>query len=80
MFTNDGDTRFKGPSMLLSHDEYARERANRDLEFARAIRKRDLGLLNENEEDRRIARRILCDQLGLTEKEIAELERNKATA
>ena len=37
-------------------------------------------LLNENEEDRRIAHRILCDQLGLTEKEIAELERNKATA
>ena len=66
--------------MLTKHDDYARERANRDREFARAIRQRAIGLIDGNDEDRRIAQRILRDQLGLTESEIGELKRNKATA
>ena len=65
--------------MLTRHDDYARERAKRDPEFAQAIRKRATGLLGGNEEDRRIAQRILTQQLGLTPEEIRELERNKAT-
>jgi hypothetical protein len=66
--------------MLINHDDYARERASRDPEFAAAIRKRAIGLLDGSEEDRRIAFRILHQQLGLTEDQIRELERNKATA
>ena len=66
--------------MLIDHNDYARERATRDPEFASAIRERALGLLDGNDEDRQIAFRILRYQLGLTEEQIKELDRNKTTA
>ncbi|MCY4367698.1 MAG: hypothetical protein OXE17_15970 [Chloroflexi bacterium] len=66
--------------MLMNHDDYAKERALRDPEFASAVKKRAVGLLEGNEEDRRIAFRILQNQLGLTEAQIEELDNNKATA
>ena len=66
--------------MLLSHDEYAKERAAREPEFAEAIRKRAIELLDGNDEDRRIAYRILYEQLGLSKEQVAALDRNKATA
>ena len=50
--------------MLMDHNEYARERALRDPEFATAIRERAIKLLGGNEEDRRIAFRILQKQLA----------------
>ena len=66
--------------MLTDHNDYAKKRADRDPEFASALRERAIGLLEGNEEDRRIAFRILCQQLGLTESQAKELDRNKATA
>ncbi len=65
---------------LTTHDDYARLRANRDPEFARLLRQRAVELLDGDEEDRRIARRILQNQLGIAASEIEELEREKATA
>ena len=44
------------------------------------MRESAIKLLDGNDEDRRIAFRILRDQLGLTDDEIDELKRNKATA
>ena len=66
--------------MLIDHNEYARDRALRDPEFASAIRERAVELLHGNEEDRRIAHRILRQQLCLTDNQIEELLRNKAIA
>ena len=66
--------------MLMDHNEYARERALRDPDFASAIRERAIELLEGNEEDRRIAFRILQNQLGLTEDQAKQLDHNKATA
>ena len=66
--------------MLMDHNDYARERASRDPEFAFAIRERAIELLDGDEADRRIARRILLQQLCLTESQVEELVRNKATA
>ena len=65
---------------LTKHDNYARLRTKRDPEFARRIRQRAIELLDGDEEDRRIARRILQHQLGIAAGEIDELEREKATA
>ena len=65
---------------LTKHDDYARHRAKRDPEFARLLRQRAVELLDGDEEDRRIARRILQNQLGIAAGEIDELEREKATA
>ena len=65
---------------LTGPDKYAREHANRDPEFASALRERAIELLDGNKEDRRIALRILHEQLGLSEQQVAELDRNKATA
>ena len=64
---------------LTKHDDYVCLRAKRDPEFARRIRQRAIELLDGDEEDRRIARRILQNQLGITIGEIDELEREKAT-
>ena len=66
--------------LLTKHDDYARQRAERDPEFARLLRQRAVELLHGDEEDRRIARRILQNQLGIAAGEIGELEREKATA
>ena len=66
--------------MLTDHNEYARDRALRDPEFASAVRERAIELLDGNEEDRQIAFRVLYQQLGLTEQEVNELDRNKTTA
>jgi len=66
--------------MLTDHNEYARDRALRDPEFASAVRERAIELLDGNEEDRQIAFRVLYQQLGLTEQEVKELDRNKTTA
>lgn len=65
---------------LTKHDDYARLRAKRDPEFARLLCQRAVELLDGDEEDRRIARRILQNQLGIAASEIEELEREKATA
>ena len=65
---------------LTKHDDYARLRAQRDPEFAQLLRQRAIELLEGDEEDRRIARRILQNQLGIAGGEIEELEREKATA
>ena len=66
--------------MLMDHNDYARERALRDPEFASAIRGRAIELLDGNEEDRQIAFRVLYQQLGLTEQEVEELDSNKTAA
>ena len=66
--------------MLMDHNDYARERALRDPEFVAALRERAIELVDGNEEDRRIAHRILHQQLCLTEDEVEELVRNKAAA
>lgn len=66
--------------MLMDHNEYARDRALRDPEFATAIRERAIELLDGNEEDRNIAFRVLYQQLGLTKQEIEEIDRNKTAA
>ena len=60
-----------GANGLIHHDDYARDRALRDPEFASAIRERAIELLDGNEEDRRIALRILYKQLGQIEEDIA---------
>ena len=65
---------------LTKHDDYACLRAKRDPEFARLLRQRAIELLDSDEEDRRIARRILQNQLEIAASEIEELEREKATA
>ena len=49
---------------LTKHDDYARLRAKRDSEFARLLRQRAIELLDGDAEDRRIARRILQNQLA----------------
>ena len=50
--------------VLTKHDDYAHLRAKRDPEFARLLRQRAIELLDGDEEDRRIARRILQNQLS----------------
>ena len=65
---------------LTKHDDYARLRAKQDPEFAQRIRQRAIELLDGDEEDRRIARRILQNQLGIAADEVNELEQEKATA
>lgn len=64
---------------LTGHDEYARNRAARDPEFARLRYQTAIELLDGNDEDRRIALRVLRDQLGLTNAAIQELQRKEAT-
>lgn len=66
---------------LTKHDDYACLRAKRDPEFARRIHQRAIELLDGDEEDRRIARRILQNQLGIAVSEIdARDERNALPA
>ena len=65
---------------LIRHDDHARDRANRDPEFARLRRETAIELLVGNDEDRRVAMRILRHQLCLPEDEIRELQRNSAAA
>ncbi len=55
---------------LTKHDDYAYLRAKRDPKFARRIRQRAIELLDGDEEDCRIARRILQNQLGIAADEI----------
>ena len=62
---------------LTKRDDYARTRAKRDLEFARLICQRAIKLLDGDEEERRITRRILQNQLGIAADEIGELEGEK---
>ena len=66
---------------LTKHDDYACLRAKRDPEFARRIHQRAIELLDGDEEDRRIARRILQNQLGIAVSKInARDERNALPA
>ncbi len=65
---------------LTRHDNYVRNRAARDPEYARIRRETATELLGGNDEDRRIARRILRDQLGLADAEIRALQRKEAAA
>ena len=65
---------------LTKHDDYARLRAKRDPKFAQLLRQRAIELLDGDEEDRRITRRILQNQLEIAASEIDELEREKVTA
>ena len=62
---------------LINHDEYAKCRAIRDLEFAEAIRNRAIGLLDGSEEDKRIAYRIFLRQLSLTQDEVRDIEKSR---
>ncbi len=52
---------------LIRHDDAVRDRVARDPEYARLRRETAVELLDGNDEDRRIAMRILRGQLGLTE-------------
>lgn len=65
---------------LTRHDDATRARVQRDPEFARLWREAAIELLDGNDEDRRIALRILRDQLGLPNDAIRELRRKEATA
>ena len=65
---------------LTRFEDYVRDRIARDPEFARLRRGTAIKLLDGNDEDRRIAFRILRDHFGLTDAEIDELKRNQATA
>ncbi len=65
---------------LIRHDDYVRDRARRDPEFARLRQETAIELLDGNEEDRRIALRILRHQLGLSDDEIKALQRKEAAA
>lgn len=65
---------------LTRHDDATRARVQRDPEFARLWREAAIELLGGNDEDRRIALRILRDQLGLPNDAIRELRRKEATA
>ena len=61
-------------------DDYVSARVQREPEFGRLMRESAIELLDGNDEDRCIALRIFRDQLGLTDDEIDELKRKKATA
>ncbi len=65
---------------LIRNDDATRARIQRDPEYARLMRESAIELLEGNDEDRRIALRILRGGFGLDEDEIDELKRNKATA
>jgi hypothetical protein len=65
---------------LIRNDDATRARVQRDPEFARLWHETAIDLLDGNNEDRRIALRILRDHFGLTDAEIDELKRNQATA
>ena len=65
---------------LIRHDDAVRERIQRDPEYARLMRESAIELLEGNDEDRRVALRILRGGFGLDEDEIDELKRNQATA
>lgn len=65
---------------LIRHDDYVRDRAGRDPEFARLRQETAIELLVGNDEDRRIALRILRHQLGLSDDEIKALQRKEAAA
>ena len=65
---------------LIRHDDYVRDRAARDPEFARLRRQTASDLLDGNDEDRSIAMHILKVQLGLSEDEIQALQTARANA
>ena len=65
---------------LIRHDDYVRDRAARDPEFARLHRQTASELLDGNDEDRSIAMHILKVQLGLSEDEIQALQAARADA
>ena len=65
---------------LIRHDDYVRDRAACDPEFARLRRQTASDLLDGNDEDRGIAIHILRDQLGLSEDEIQALQFARANA
>ena len=65
---------------LIRHDDAVRERIQRDPEYARLMRESAIELLEGNDEDRRVALRILRGGFGLDEDEIDELKRKEATA
>ena len=59
---------------LIRHDDAVRDRAARDPEYARLRRETATDLLDGNDQDRRIAMRILREQLGLSEDEIQAIQ------
>ena len=65
---------------LIRHDDAVRDRAARDPEFARLRRETAIELLDGNDEDRRIALRILKVQLALSDDEIRALTGESAAA
>ena len=58
---------------LIRHDDAVRTRAARDPDYARLRRETAIELLDGDDEDRRVAMRILKDQLGLGGDEIQAL-------
>ena len=65
---------------LIRHDDYVRDRAARDPEFARLRRQTASDLLDGNDEDRSIAMHILKVQLGLSDEEIQVIQAARADA
>ena len=65
---------------LVRHDDYVRERASQDPEFARLRLQTATELLDGNDEDRSIAMHVLKDQLGLSDDEVQALQAGRADA
>ena len=66
--------------VLTRHDDYVRDRIRQDSEFAQLTHETAVDLLGGNDEDRRIALRILRDGFGLTDDEIQALRADQAAA
>lgn len=66
--------------VLTRHDDYVKDRIRQDPEFARVMHETAVDLLGSNDEDRRIALRILRDGFGLTNDEIQALRAAQETA
>ncbi len=66
--------------VLTRHDDYVRDRILQDPEFARMMHETAVDLLGGNDEDRRIALRILRDGFALTDDEIQALRAAQADA
>ena len=65
---------------LTRHDDATRARVQRDPEFARLWREAAVELLDGDDVDRRVARRILSDHFGMTDAEINALPVKEAAA
>ena len=65
---------------LTNHDDDTRERVQNDPEFARIWHETALGLLDGDDEDRRVAHRIFQRHFDLSDEEIRTLSEKGAVA